>query len=154
MEIVLGKDTPKYLFEAKYKDGIVYTQRANDSSLFVDGKNAFFDIFYQPWKPLSELVTFTLKGEGNEYMVNLVDGRFTVNGAPMQVNDDLPVPAEFRVMRRLIYFKRHRHHFNSGDMKQTGHEIAFMLGWQATIPVPDGKGGLVDSNVQQVIYIS
>lgn len=132
----------KFLFEAVYKDGTIYTQGAEDSSLFVEGKNAFFDIYYQPFKPLEDLVEFRVTGTetNNTFSVNVQDGSFAVNGLRFEVGEPLPDP---KAKRRLIFFKRHFHHFNVG-MEQKGHEIQYHIGWQTTI-----KG----KNYQQTINV-
>lgn len=132
----------KFLFEASYKDGTIYTQGAEDSSLFVKDKNAFFDIFYQPFKPLEELVEFKLLNTETQdtYSVNLKSGMFSVNGLRFEVGEPLPDP---RAERRLIFFKRHFHNFNIG-MEEKSHDIQYHIGWQATI-----KG----KNYQQTINV-
>lgn len=132
----------KYLFEATYKDGIVYSQGADDTSLFVTGKNAFYDILYEPHKPIEELVEFSLKGDGHTYSVNLRDGHFEIDGVAIQVGDDMPLDHD-KCEFRLIYFKRHTHHMNLNFVEKE-HLIKYFIGWQTTI---QGK------NYQQTISV-
>ena len=70
----------KYLFEAQYKDGESYLQGADDISLQDPSKNAFYDVFYSPIKPLGELESFSLIGDDHTYSVSLTDGHFEIDG--------------------------------------------------------------------------
>ena len=129
----------KYLFRADYKDGESYEQGSEDKSLQKEDKNAFFDIFYQPIKPLTDLLRFNLIGEGHIYTVDLTDGHFEIDGIPFHLNDEDSLK-DFR----LVFFKRHFHHTTVGG-KGMGHDIHYFIGWQTTV---NGK------NHKQMIQIN
>lgn len=116
----------KYLFEARYSDGNSYLQGADDISLQREDKNAFYDVFYAPIKPLEELESFILIGDSHTYLVSLIDGHFEVDGIPFRQHEI--AATEFR----LIFYKTHRHDFNQGG-DEIGHTCTYVIGWQTTL---------------------
>lgn len=108
----------KYLFIAGYKDGTYYTQNQEDMSEKDPKRSCFYDINQE------ELSRFVLYDDINTFVVDLIDGHFEVNGIPFFMHD-----IELKDFR-LIYFRRHRHHFNL-DNEELAHEVSFRLGWQA-----------------------
>lgn len=138
IEINGEKYVPQYLFEADYNDGQSYIQGSDDKSIQEEGKNAFYDIFYKPYKPLADLIKFHIVGQGHRYTVSMIDGHFEIDGLAFQAY-------EFPLKEyRLIFYKTHRHHFTPAG-KTVGHEIDFVIGWQGN----DAKG----KNVQRIIII-
>jgi len=110
----------KYLFGVHYKDGSEFFQTPWDISETDPTKSAFFDIC-QP-----EVELFQLDGEDHRYVVDLRDGHFEIDGVPFFAQ----VPPEGSELR-LIFFRRHRHHFTLG-MEEIQHEIEYHFGWQTT----------------------
>ena len=123
----------KYLFRAMMADGTLYEQTTEDISITNPEKSAFFDILDKPIK------SFWLEGQNLDHAgVNLETGCFNINGLEIKLHEE-PL-SDFR----LIYFRRHRHHFNPADGKEIGHEMEYHFGWQTT---EDGK------NIQKTIII-
>jgi hypothetical protein len=137
-EAKIGIDTEvllKYLFEAVYSDGDIYSQTPEDESLFDEDKNAFYDIRFRPWKPIEELIEFRLVGEGHEYAVDLRSGMFRIDGAEVQVGEDISTPV-LGTKFTLVFMKRHDHTFaifGSNDVKKISHGIRYILGWETVI---------------------
>lgn len=124
----------KYLFTCEYNDGTVFEQNEEDRSSQDPLKSAFFDIKHEI------LVKFTLTGNGHEYSVDLLDGHFEVDGVPFFMYE-----GELQNVR-LVFFRRHRHTINTGEMEELSHIITYRIGWQAN--EPDGK------NVQRIMEIA
>lgn len=128
----------KYLFTATYKDGRIYQQNAEDVSVTEPEKRScFFDIANH----IEKLSFFTLKGEGHEYSVDLIDGHFEADGVKKIIHTE-----EFLKDFRLIYYRQHKHTFEVGQksQKETSHTMVYHMGWQCTI------GG---KNYQKIIEI-
>lgn len=119
----------KYLFRADYKDSESYYQGSEDKSLQEDGKNAFFDIFYKPIKPIADLIRFNMVSDTHTYTVDLTDGHFEIDGIAFRLHEE-----DFLKDFRLVFFRRHLHHSVNGEF--VGHDIIYFIGWQTTI---DGK---------------
>jgi len=128
----------KYLFDVEFTDGSVYTQNADDRSIFEpDKRSCFFDV--QKYVNEGKVIkTFLISDGHHSYMVDLTDGSFVVNGGIFKVHE------EALTNFRLIYFRQHTHHFNI-DREELAHEIVFRVGWQA-----NDKDG---NNVQRVLEI-
>lgn len=112
----------KYLFSVEYKDGSTYAQNPEDRSITEPEKRScFFDV------ALPEVVRFTLRGDGNEYVVDLRDGHFEINGKSFKMHED-----EAMTGFELVFFRRHTHHFLAGAVttQETSHEIVYRMGWQ------------------------
>jgi hypothetical protein len=131
----------KYLFTAIYNDGTSLLQTQDDVSSTGEG-SAFTDVQHDK---LVEFRLFDVES-GCEYGVDLTDGTFftkTSDGTviPFRMTE---VPAKDL---RLIFFRRHTHHFmmNASEEpgEETGHTIVYRLGWQGN----DHEG----KNVQHVI---
>ena len=126
----------KYLFEAKYKDGGVYTQTQEDKSILHEQGSCYTDV------KQDELKTFTLVGAGHSYSVDLEDGHFEVDGVSFFMHE-MPLK-NFR----LIFWRRHRQSqvVRLKDHKITGtsEEIVYQIGWQST---------LAGKNYQEVMNI-
>ena len=130
----------KYLFEAHFRDDSVVEQTQDDRSATVEGKNAFYDVLQR----ISEVQTLSLTDGEIIASVDLTSGLFSLNGFTFQAGDPSIPNLKNATGFRLIYFKRHRHHF-SQDGTEQGHEIEYHIGWQTTI---DGK------NYQQTIAVT
>lgn len=124
----------KYLFGVHYKDNSEFLQTSEDVSATDPTRSAFFDIRQD------DVELFALRSNDEEfsYIVDLRDGHFEAGGMPFYAQIP-PCGAKLR----LIYFRRHRHHFNAG-MQEIGHEIEYHFGWQTTY---EGK------NYQQTLIL-
>ena len=113
----------KYLYTVTYLDGSEYQQNPEDKSVSDEKRSCFFDI------DQDKVALFTLKGDGHEYSVNLVDGVFSVDGVPFQMHE------EELYGFRLIFWRNHTHSFNVGAEKseETSHETVYRMGWQCTV---------------------
>lgn len=147
----------KYTFTAEFKDGTIYEQNVEDrSTLEPNKRSCFFDIKER----LGELKTFTLKGDGKTFLVDLTDGHFEVNGIAFSMHevedksvDPMSVVANLQLKDfRLVYFQSNTKTFNTkivgGQLvpaQETGHYKVFRFGWQCTI---DGK------NYQQIMQVA
>lgn len=128
----------KYLFTALFKDATFYEQTAQDISRVNPAKSAFFDILEQE-KQGNSVVMFCLVGGGNDYLVDLRDGHFEVNGVPFIMHSEGDL-SNFR----LVYFRNRKQHFNL-NLKCIGEETVFNFGWQANT-----SGG---QNIQRIMSI-
>jgi hypothetical protein len=127
----------KYLFGVHYKDGSEFFQSPSDVSSTDPKRSAFFDVRQD------EVELFQLRGDprgqkaGRAFVVDLRDGHFEIDGAPFFA----AVPPAGSTLR-LIFFRRHRHHFNIG-MKEIGHEVEYHFGWQTTVEGVNHKQTLI-----------
>lgn len=154
----------KYIFTAVYSNGATYLQNQEDKSILEPEKRScFFDVEHD------RLVAFVLTGNGHEYLVDLRDGHFEIDGVefnhysvpdqeidPMQVNaGQKPKLGKFK----LVYFRPTVQKMNAdvrinkhgipemGNPKITGEvQRNYCIGWQAK-DIKTGK------NYQQVIQI-
>lgn len=123
----------KYLFTVTYKDGSTYEQNSEDRSITEPEKRScFFDVHQD------DVATFTLKGDGHSYTVDLRDGHFEVDGVPFAMHEEKL--SNFR----LVFFRHHTHGFNQA-YEELSHEIVYRMGWQCTV---DGE------NYQKVMQIN
>jgi guanyl-specific ribonuclease Sa len=121
----------KYLFTAQFS-GETYEQTAEDVSKTEPTRSAYFDIKDKP------IEAFSLHGEGHQYLVDLKDGHFEIDGVPFVV-EKVPPDATLR----LIYYRNNTVHFSGTE--ETGREVEFVIGWQYT--------GKKKKNHQQTISI-
>ncbi len=115
----------KYLFTAIYKNGATYVQNPEDQSIKEPGRRScFFDINHD------ELVAFVLKGNGHEYLVDLTDGHFEIDGVPFRMHQE-PDLYGFK----LIFFRQHTHSFIQTREKDTelSHEVVYRMGWECVL---------------------
>ena len=124
----------KYLFNVLYKDGTVYSQNVDDISVTDPKRSCFYDV------RVEDVMVFELIGENKSVAVDLREGVFEVNGVEFLAHEDSDL-TNFR----LIFFRKHRHHFNVA-LEEKKHEIWYRIGWQANDK--DGK------NVQRVLVIN
>ena len=124
--------THAYLFTCRLNDGTIIQQTQEDVSQEDTTRSAFFDVVQR----IEDVETFSIKkyDAPHNYMVDLRDGHFEIDGIPFQVSsEELPGEAKFR----LIYFHRHQHRVVQGQvMSGNGASIRYHIGWQTTI---DGK---------------
>lgn len=114
------------LFSAIYKDGTCYNQNEADTSIQEEGKNAYFDIFYKPFKPLDDLVYFSLSDGTDEYRVFLTDGHFEINGKPFRMHG-----GQLKNFN-LEYWKKNQVHINATTGKIIDQVVVgYQLGWWA-----------------------
>lgn len=120
----------KYLFSCTFKDGDFYSQTHKDVSQIDKTKSAFFDVKDK------DIKQFWLEGERHEYLVDLEDGHFEIDGVPFKMHDE--ELSNFR----LIYFRKNTIQFQG--LQTISHDIEFCIGWQTT---KNGK------NYQQILTI-
>jgi len=136
----------KYLFTAYFADGSVFNQPEDDhSELDPEKRSAFYDVLASE----KELVRFSLRGEGNQFTVDLKTGEFGVNGVKFFPVSDSILPIA-NPKFRLIFLRWHEAKTNmdveSGEVENTVDKIiAYDLGWECRI---DGK------NYKQIIRIT
>jgi len=144
----------KYLFGAKLRDGSEFHQNAEDQSNLDSKRSSFYDLIHL--HGLENVELFQLAGEGRVYLVDLRDGHFEVNGAPLYVGScprlDGAMPGHLEDVTgkwgplRLIYFRRHREFLTiNGVINPTGNLTEFHFGWQGL-----GPG---DKNHQQTLIL-
>lgn len=129
----------KYLFAAKFKDGKILQQQSDDISSIDPLKSSFYDVLKEEERG-NQLELFCLADGVNDYLVDLNDGHFEVNGVKFNAHNS----ENFFSNRRLIYFRRNTLNFTQG-LEPLHHGIIFKLGWQAL----DIHG----NNVQYVIEL-
>ena len=124
----------KYLFVALFNDGSTIEQTQEDKSQHTEGKNAFYDVLQR----LNDLRAFALYNQEtqDEYLVDLQDGRFEINGASFILHEE-PVSN-----LRLVYFKRNRISMMTGEH----YDPLFFIGFQ-------GNNAL-GQNVQRTITVA
>jgi hypothetical protein len=105
----------KYLFRCEY-DNQTYSQTSEDISQTEPTKSAFYDVMDKPIKK------FWIEGEGHQYLVDLQDGHFEIDGIPFKMHEE-----ELKDFR-IIYYRKHTHQFQGTD--EVGHDIEFCIGWQ------------------------
>jgi|SRR6185369_13462726 len=122
----------KYLFECEFQDGSIITQSADDVSKINPTRSRFFDVLKKDKE--TPIIRFALTGENTYLLVDLRDGHFELNGVSFDCHETLP---EENPLRRLIFYRQHTHNFNhvptTGETEQLSHDIAYCIGWQATI---------------------
>lgn len=126
----------KYLFVVEYFDGKVFEQPKEDVSTQDPKRSAFFDVDQQQVARFSLVDQESPDIEGHRpYVgVDLEDGHFEVNGKAFFLHDE-----PFKDFR-LIFFRRHRHHFTSSveeNLKEQSHTVTYRIGWQTNDK--DGK---------------
>jgi len=118
----------KYFFTAFYNDGTYFNQHPDDTSILLPeeervGKSSFSDV------DKSKLVGFGLTSEKSTVIVDLITGRFHVNGLEFQVGRDVPTDLG---SRQLIFDREHEHDINKVSLEEVDHRVRYRLGWQAT----------------------
>lgn len=155
----------KYLFHAVFADGKEITQPEDNISRLrpefdENGwrPSAFYDV--QEYEKKSQLLLFSLIGEGHRYSVDLRDGRFSIDGLRFQAHSpELHIWSTPENPLRLIYYRQmHRNsdvEFTAdkdGEFKPTSsidHDPVikgYVIGWQTNTD----KG----ENIQQTIIVS
>lgn len=136
-----------YLFIAQYNDGFEYLQDAEDTSVQEEGKNAFYDIYYKPHKPLEMLYRFGLvPADGDpdkpQYWVDFRNGAFEINGHQFLPygrtikNPETDRDEPLRLSNpRLIYFRITDANISlnqsTGEMTPSSLSVAgYVLGYQ------------------------
>jgi len=129
----------KYLFAARFKDGKILQQQPDDISSIDPLKSSFYDVLKEEENG-NQLELFCLADGVNDYLVDLNDGHFEVNGVKFNIHNS----EHFFTNRRIIYFRRNVLNFTQG-LEPLHKEVTFKLGWQAL----DIHG----NNVQYVIEL-
>ena len=136
-----------HLFHATYADGEVYAQGHLDQSLQSEDKNAYYDIVWNPIKPLPELRAFHLVARGEAKLaptqpsiagVDLMTGAFEMDGRVFFIHrEQLTSPLELvyhRVMEATITQDA------QGGPPTTTHALSgYILGWKASAMLETGE---------------
>lgn len=122
----------KYLFIAQYKDGSSFLQNKEDISTQDEKRSAFYDVKHE------DLHTFSLLGEGNNYLVDLINGCFSINGVPFRMHDT--EVTNFK----LVFYRQHTHTYK--ETEEQDHIIVYFMGWEGV-----DKEGKSISRVMQII---
>lgn len=96
-------------------------QTPADVSAIDPTRNAFFDVSQR----IDDVVYFGLSGNGCEYLVDLRDGHFEVNGIPFRI-DGVNVTG-----LRLVYFRRHRLMIYGSEIY--AQHVEYHLGWKGIV---------------------
>lgn len=135
-------------FTAYYDDGEQYEQDFLDRSMQNPEKNAFFDIHYQPIKPIESLYAFRLTAVDGALIpedcprtiaVNLRTGQFEADGKVFDlyhgaIDGEGPLNDT-----RLLFFRVPEPQITmrvdgKGEVKEEGYTLGYILGWQANLP--------------------
>jgi hypothetical protein len=131
----------KYLFTALFADGKQIEQTDADTSKLDEKRSAFYDVLEEE-KNGNKCWIFNLshkEGDNiNDYLMDLRDGHFEVNNAPLWLHAEDGL-TDFR----LIYYRNVRKIYEGFEEIRT--EIAFNFGWQTT------RNG---ENIQKVITLA
>lgn len=118
----------KYLFTAKFSNGKIYHQNADDRSLWEpDKRSCFYDVLQMEKE--ARVLWFELEDAAHRYTVDLTDGHFEVDGIPFRMHE-----GEVNNLQ-LIFFRQHTHSFTVGQAanKEIDHQITYSIGWQTTV---------------------
>lgn len=121
----IGNTMPlKYLFTAKFANGKVYQQNADDRSVTEPDKRSCYTDVRKEIDSGNALVRFELTGNGHTYAVDTTDGHFEIDGVPFIMHANAKGPF------KLVYT---REHTVVGDAQQgvVVHTVFFLMGWQA-----------------------
>lgn len=141
MPAMLGGTAPKlkYLFTATFQDGTVIQQDEQDKSPNdPEGKKSqFWDVL--EYEKHSPLIKFSLKKKilglaANEASVDLLTGKFSINGTEFDVADQNFVITQ---PLRIVYFretqKQQDVHVKTHTVIEERHFInRYFIGWQTT----------------------
>jgi hypothetical protein len=117
------KGTPKYLFAAKFADGKIIEQNTEDRSIVNPQCSAFNDVLEEI--KVNPLDQFAITDSEQVWLVDLKDGKFTVNGSSFYLHEtDKPY-----YNRRLIFF--HRHWTNMLIAEE--YDRQYCLGWHGNV---------------------
>jgi hypothetical protein len=126
----------KYLFEAEFTDGTIYTQTADDVSNIDPKRSQFYDVLHTG----KTIKRFSLVGEGNKLTVDLTTGFFEVNGLTVLLESTkLPGPPD---KFDLVFYRQRTHDIDvtyekkTGNVVETGGETEFceyFIGWTCEI---------------------
>ena len=107
----------KYLFGCTY-NGETYQQTQEDVSLTNPEKSSFYDVMDK------DIEKFWLNDGENNYLVDLRDGSFEVNGRKFLMHDE-----ELSAFRIIYYRKRSMSFIGTETVDDS---TQFCLGWQTT----------------------
>jgi hypothetical protein len=116
----------KYLFKALFENNEIYEQNPADISIINPEKSCFFDVLEK--QKSNKLLAFALYDkENNEYLVDLRNGQFEINGKRIKLHEE-----DFLSDFRLIYFRKNTITFTQG-IDKTNNSVEFCIGWQTTV---------------------
>jgi hypothetical protein len=129
----------KNTFYAQFNDGTLFAQDENDVHPTKQDKSSFTYLLEEAVLH-DGIASFWLDGNGRNYLVDLKDGHFEIDGTRFNAHEQDLAPKDLR----LVYFRRHTHKMNIYGM-EVAHDVEYFLGWQMT----DDEG----KNHQQTISI-
>lgn len=132
----------KYLFCAEFDDGHLYYQSQDDKARIAKEGSCFTDILETQKE--KKLTKFWLVNDKVNFSVNLLTGKFYLNGIELTVEGDKPVPIS-NPDYRLIFYRQHQHDFNPESQEETAHKVTYFIGWQTTVD---------EKNYQSVVGIT
>jgi hypothetical protein len=158
---IFSKQEPifKYLFKAEFIDGSTFEQDPQDRSILEPEKrNSFYD--FQQIKD-KKLKRFSLSDGKNTIAVNLLSGRFEINGLELVLTPEqnlLKLRPEFE----LIYFKEKIEQttftMRGGvaiDKKDLPSYInAYFIGWKCKAKIKNDKNELIEKSYEQLLGIN
>lgn len=122
-----------FLFVARFSDGTVFEQTAEDVSKTRERGSAFTDL-QALLAGGKELESFFLVGDGHVWAVDLRDGHFERDGEPFWIGDrDLPPGSK----PELVYFRRVQQNKTiggDGSQLEMWTTIRFFFGWETALP--------------------
>lgn len=122
-----------YLFTARFADGTVFEQTAEDVGTTREGASSYTDLraLLESGK---ELESFFLVGGGRVWAVDFRDGHFERDAEPFWVGDrDLPPGSK----PELVYFRRVQQNKTIGGDGSTLAQwttTRFFFGWEVSLP--------------------
>src|SRR5438128_7294532 len=122
-----------YLFTAYYDDGEEYIQGTDDISTEVEDKNAFYDIWYNPIKPLTSLFAFRLTeiaaDDPQTFAVNLRTGIFEINGYAFYQHGHNEALKDFQLIYYRVPAPRLKVTIDAVTGEQTHEDDGYSLGY-------------------------
>ncbi len=123
----------KYLFSAKFADGVVIDQTPEDKGK-VEGTSEFTDILERAKTvKLNEFYLAEVKEDksiGVIVGVSLINGYFLINGVELFPYTTMPKPLELTDFE-IVFYRKHLRHIRQSDLVEIGHEVVYQFGWKA-----------------------
>ncbi len=130
------------LFTAEYRDGFVYRQSPDDTSIQEPGKNAWFDIRYKPIRSEVDLVRFAITDGRRELELSLADGGITIWRLPTKAGETKEklhqhCLANGPTKGRLVYRKRNYASLGNRSLHRRVHILGIVTpcGQEKTVEV-------------------
>jgi hypothetical protein len=127
-----------FLFTALFADDTVIEQTPEDVSKLNDQKSCFYDVLEK--EKDVQLLIFGLIGENNSYLIDLIDGRWEINGVSIYFDNKKHI---YPTKNRLIYYKTRSALFSPFGYYEQQPDI-YHIGWQNTVN---------NQNIKQILQI-